>query len=127
MYSNSEKLREITEKKELHGFPLKGSSYNVENSNVQQRLLQKIDQRYQDLHDDVLEATTIGSLKNWPSDNDEGKSKMPMIMHFFYCYLSLFLLHFCLFDILFVSLLIFLFSIFCLLKKADVMYGEPLF
>lgn len=65
-YSNSEKLKESVEKRECAGFPLKGNAFNVEttSNNVKQCILQKIDERYQDLHDDILDATTIGSLKN---------------------------------------------------------------
>lgn len=51
-----------------------GNTFNVETtgSNVKQLILKKLDGRYGDLHEEIIDATTIGSLKNWPSENNEG-------------------------------------------------------
>lgn len=50
-----------------------GNTFNVETtgSNVKQLVLKKLDGRYGDLHEEIIDATTIGSLKNWPSENNE--------------------------------------------------------
>lgn len=47
-----------------------GNTFNVEttSSNVKQLILKKLD----GLHEEIIDATTIGSLKNWPSENNEG-------------------------------------------------------
>lgn len=46
------------------------NTFNVDTtgSNVKQLILKKLD----GLHEEIIDATTIGSLKNWPSENNEG-------------------------------------------------------
>ncbi|XP_062589081.1 zinc finger protein 862-like [Saccostrea cucullata] len=36
-----------------------------------EKIIEKISERYQDLSGELLDATTIGSLKNWPIENQE--------------------------------------------------------
>lgn len=73
-YSSNEKLKEIVEKKECLRWKLKGNVFDVDTTSetIKRRIVMKIDERYQDLQDNILDATTIGSLKNWPTENTEG-------------------------------------------------------
>jgi hypothetical protein len=74
-FSNSDKLQGMVQDKSWAGYPLKGTAINVQerSSSAIQKLTQKIKDRYQDLSGEVLDATTIGSLKNWPMENQESK------------------------------------------------------
>lgn len=85
-----------------------GNTFNVETtgSNVKQLILKKLDGRYGDLHEEIIDATTIGSLKNWPSENNEGTKN-----NFTDGILVTFLLMFIFFLSLFESLFTFYFSI----------------
>lgn len=67
-------MKKIVEEKEYAGYQLMGNAFNVEatGSNVKQLILKKLDGRYRDLHEEMIDAIAIGSLKNWPSENNEG-------------------------------------------------------
>lgn len=74
-FSNSDKLRGIIQDKSWSGYPLKGSSFDVQQKSrsTVQKIIQKINERYHDLSGELLDATTIGCLKNWPMENQESK------------------------------------------------------
>lgn len=67
-------IQQQVEEKEYAGYQLMGNAFNVEatGSNVIQLILKKLDGRYRDLHEKMIDAIAIGSLKNWPSENNEG-------------------------------------------------------
>ncbi|XP_062618557.1 zinc finger protein 862-like [Saccostrea cucullata] len=72
--SSSQPIRELVETKMYHGYDLKGSVFDVQKkgSEMMKAIVKHIDLRYKDLNDEVLASTVIGSLKNWPVDNQPG-------------------------------------------------------
>ena len=69
-FSACKLLQEIEESKEIAGYQLKvkGRDSNVTEKvkTITTELVKKINIRYQDLSDEVLDATAIGNLKCWP-------------------------------------------------------------
>ncbi|XP_062611458.1 uncharacterized protein LOC134273284 [Saccostrea cucullata] len=71
--NNSEKLQGIIQEQSWAGYELKGGSSDVKQRSCStvEKIIEKISERYQDLSGELLDATTIGSLKNWPIENQE--------------------------------------------------------
>lgn len=89
---------------------INGKCLNVEatGSNVKQLILKKT----RDLHEEIIDATAIGSLKNWPSENNEG-TKYTFTDGILVTFLLMLIFYLCLrVCLLFILALLHMFSLF---------------
>ena len=74
--SKSERLQTLIQDQNLSGYALKQKGACIDvvkaSQDLKRQFLQKIESRYKDLEDDIIAATVIGNLNNWPAQNDAG-------------------------------------------------------
>lgn len=78
IYSSSQLITELIETKKCHGYDLKGNLFDVQKKGLEMMkgIVKHIDLRYKNLNEEVLASTVIGSLNNWPVNNQQGNDNI---------------------------------------------------
>lgn len=76
IYSSSQLITELIETKKCHGYDLNLFDVQKKGLEMMKGIVKHIDLKYKDLNEEVLASTVIGSLKNWPVNNQQGNDNI---------------------------------------------------